>query len=486
MRMESFEFAQSQLQVGVARGDITPPVGIYHRMWGAARHDRSTGVHRPLTATALYLAPADTPAGATSSRVALAVDHCLLWPREMQSLLDAVSQQAQVDRAALAVFFSHTHGAGLMGLERCDLPGGDLIPAYLDDLGSRLAGLVREARGAARRATINYGSGRCALAANRDYFDADRGAYVCGFNPHGRADDTVLVGRITAADGSLLGTLVNYACHPTTLAWDNTLISPDFPGGMREVVEHATGVPCFFIQGASGDVGPREGFVGDPATADRNGRQLGYAALAALESLPPPGQCYAYTGPVVSGATIGTWAYRPISAERAATTRTWGTQCVRVALPYRKDLPRPEDITAELERCRHEERAAQEAGDERRAGEARAMVERAVRRMTRFGQLPPGTIFPLEVDVWRLGDGIWVPLNGEYYNVLQRQLRAAFPERPIVVGTLVNGSQVWYVPDAASYGYGLYQEEVSILARGSLEQLAEALQEAIRQLLGSP
>ena len=23
-------------------------MGIYHRMWGAARHDRATGVHRPL------------------------------------------------------------------------------------------------------------------------------------------------------------------------------------------------------------------------------------------------------------------------------------------------------------------------------------------------------------------------------------------------------------------------------------------------------
>ena len=40
-------------RAGVARCDITPPVGIYHRMWGAALHDRSTGVHRPLTATVL-------------------------------------------------------------------------------------------------------------------------------------------------------------------------------------------------------------------------------------------------------------------------------------------------------------------------------------------------------------------------------------------------------------------------------------------------
>src|SRR5205809_7772519 len=46
---------QTRCRAGVARGDITPPVGIYHRMWGAATHDRATAVHRPLLATLLWL-----------------------------------------------------------------------------------------------------------------------------------------------------------------------------------------------------------------------------------------------------------------------------------------------------------------------------------------------------------------------------------------------------------------------------------------------
>ena len=44
---------QSRCRFGIARCDVTPPVGIYHRMWGAATHDRATGVHRPLSATAV-------------------------------------------------------------------------------------------------------------------------------------------------------------------------------------------------------------------------------------------------------------------------------------------------------------------------------------------------------------------------------------------------------------------------------------------------
>src|SRR5437868_12120030 len=41
--------------LGIAREDITPPVGIYARSWGAAKHDVAAGVHRPLTATALTM-----------------------------------------------------------------------------------------------------------------------------------------------------------------------------------------------------------------------------------------------------------------------------------------------------------------------------------------------------------------------------------------------------------------------------------------------
>jgi hypothetical protein len=53
----------SLLRLGHARVDVTPPVGIYHRMWGAAGHDRATGVHRPLVADVLALGPlgADRP-----------------------------------------------------------------------------------------------------------------------------------------------------------------------------------------------------------------------------------------------------------------------------------------------------------------------------------------------------------------------------------------------------------------------------------------
>src|SRR4029453_15449132 len=127
------------------------------------------------------------------------------------------------------------------------------------------------------------------------------------------ADDTLLVARVSAAaDGATLATVVNYACHPTTLAWENTPVSPHYVGAMQELVEQATRAPCLFLQGASGDLGPRDGFVGDTAVADRNGRQLAYAALSALTAMGPPRTDFQYQGAVVSGATLGAWAHVPL------------------------------------------------------------------------------------------------------------------------------------------------------------------------------
>jgi hypothetical protein len=436
---------------------------MYHRMWGAAAHDRSTGVHRPLTATALYLGPV----GGGPGQAFVALDHCLLWKAEADALRSAAARGSELPPGRITVLFSHTHAAGLIGHERVGLPGGDLIPGYLDGLGAKVGEAVREAAEGAVPATITFGTGRCGLARNRDYVDPS-GEAVCGFNPDGVADDSVLVGRITADDGAPLGGVVNYACHPTTLAWENTLVSPDYVGAMREVVEPAGGL-CVFVQGASGDVGPRHGYVGDPAVADRNGRQLGYAVLSALEDIPPPGMRFRYTGPVVSGTTLGRWDYVPKPPDGGADV--WREFPLEVTLPYRTDLRPTEDVRRELARWQADP-----------SPEARAMAERATRYLSRVRHLPPGDHFPFRTTLLRTGNAVWVPLDGEHYNVLQRRLRERFPDLAVVVGTVADGSNVWYLPAADSYGKGLYQEEVSVVARGSLEQLTDEIARGIREL----
>ena len=467
MRMH-VDTPQSRCRFGLAQGDITPPVEIYYRMWGAATQDHATGVHRPLRATVTALGPLE----GEGRQFIIALDHCVMGRREMDDLLDAVCVGAEILREELFVVFSHTHAAGLMGLERSDLPGGEHIAPYLEQLAQTVTRLAIEAREQMQPATLIYGTGRCDLAAHRDFWDPENETWICGFHPDTPADDTVLVARVQSADGVLLATLVNYACHPTTLAWENTLISPDYPGAMRETIENAIGAPCLFLQGASGELGPVEGFVGDVAVADRNGRQLGHAALSALESLPAPETRFVYRGPVVSGATLGDWRHEPLPESQSQANADWQLDRREIPLPILSGTPSVEQVQAEL--------ADWEAKD---TPDARAMAERKRRMLHRLDQLPPGDAFPIESVVLKIGGAVWVILQGEFYSVLQTSLRERFPGTPIVVATIASHWGASYLPPRELYGKGIYQESIAIVAEGGLETVIEKTGDTIASML---
>jgi hypothetical protein len=373
-----------------------------------------------------------------------------------------------------------------MSRARSHLPGGELIGPYLDELATKCGAAASAAADDADPATLVYGTARCSLAAHRDFWDAASKQFVCGFNPAGPADDTVLVAKAVADDGRTLGTVVNYACHPTTLAWENTLISPDYVGAMREVVEQHTGAPCLFLQGASGDLGPRDGYVGDPAVADRNGRQLGFAALSGLEALPAPGTFFEYAGPVVSGALLGTWKHRPVEPGLAGRYAAWARRDLAVNLPYRLELPTQEATWAELRRWEAEEAAARAAGDAARLSECRARAEQMARQLARLESLPEGKAYPLPVTLARLGGAVWVFTPGELYQQFQLTLRSRFPGLAVVVATVTNDWQPGYLPAAASYGYGIYQESIAAVAPGALEALTEVVSREVRDMVGEP
>ncbi len=469
----------SRVQFALARVDITPPVGIYHRMWGAARHDRATGVHRPLVGDVLILGALD---GSDRLIVRAHLDLCTLAEEQTASLVAGLAEAADVSADDVIVAYSHTHSGGWLVPDRISLPGGELIVPYLTKLRASLAAACREARERLQPVTISYATGRCGLAGNRDYWDDARGIFACGFNPDATADDTVIAARIADASGRPVATLVNYACHPTTLAWENTLISPDFVGAMREVVERESGSPCIYLQGACGDLGPRHGFVGDVAVADKNGRQLGFAALSALASLGPPASDFCYAGPVVSGATLGTWRYEPLSDERECDVTRFAGGSFRVDLPLK---PRPSEAVLRTELADWEARQgeADRSGDVIAARDFGARAERARRWLGRIAALPAGLVYPLPYSVYRLGDAVWVTSGGEPYNLLQRELRRRFDRNPVLFSPLAGGHSVAYLLPADRYGKGLYQEEPSILAPGCLETLIDEIGGRIEALV---
>jgi hypothetical protein len=439
--------------VGVARIDITPPAGIYRRCWGAALHDTARGVHRPLTLTSVaFRTPDDGPP-------LVLVDADLGWwisPALERTFRGQLLAALGLPAERLLFCLTHTHSAPPLTPPEPHWPGGDLLAAYLESLHPTALEAVRRAIDSLQPATIEWHHGRCGLATNRDLQDPTRPAaprIICGFNPEAPADDTLVVGRITAATGRPLATVVNYACHPTTLAWENDLVSPDYVGALRETVEQGGGGMAVFLQGASGELAPRYQYVGDPAIADAHGRQVGHATLATLAGMEPPASALAFAGVVESGAPLAAW--RRQSRQPSAPARSLAAVRRTVELNL-KAWPSTAELAAEFAACTD-----------------RPTAERLRRKLRIREALGDDAVFPLEIWGWRLGEAIVLGTMAEAYSSIQQEVRAALPNHTVVWLNLVNGS-IGYLPPQPLYDFNIYQAWQTPFDRGSLERLAQA------------
>jgi hypothetical protein len=446
-------------RIGIAREDITPPLGIYSRNWGAAKHDTADALHRHLTLTAL------TVASSSERDPLVLIEADLGWwrPQDLFSRFqERLLEELSLESSRFIFALSHTHASAPLMEADASLPGSELLGPWMERVHEAAVSAVRRALEDADEAILDWHKGRCALAAVRDFPDPDPTAdrMICGFNPAAEADDTLLLGRITDLSGTARATLVNYACHPTTLAWENTAISPDYVGAMRETMEEATGATAFFLQGMSGDVAPRYQYVGDVAVADRHGRQLAFAALAVLNAMEPAGQQLSFDHVVESGAPLAVWRHQP--CEHSSELR---------ALELAANLDLKDWPTAD------------ELEQQRRACEDRALEERLRRQRDIRRSLGDGSSFPLPVHAWRIGDAVLVGCAGEAYSQLQLELRSRFPHLAVICMNLINGS-VGYLPPADLYDVDVYPVWQTPFDRGCLERIGKTMVCAIEELQG--
>lgn len=439
--------------IGIARWEITPEGPVFNRNWGAATTEWSTGVHRPLTGTACTF----RVDGDASRRIAfLSLD--LGWWRSREreeAFRAALCKASEIDESDLVVHLAHTHAGPALDPER----NGDWMEALL----ARTVQGLAEAIASEKPSELRWHHGTCDLATHRDFLDPENpNRQVVGFNPERAADDTLLVGRITDREsGAVRGILVNYACHPTTLAWENTLLSPDYPGAMRELVESTCDqAPVLFLLGAAGELAPRLQYTGDTTVADRNGRILGHAVLSALEQIDGAPDGVGYTGAVESGASLGVWRPQTI----AASTVVDGDR-VDFDLPIKSTLATIEEIEREIADTSDPvilERLRRAAG---------------VRRSVGNGPTSRRSIW-----ISRLGNVLFVSLPFEAYSQLQIDLRRALPGFAVIISNCSNG---WggYLATPDLYQLDSYTakqtpwapealETVTRLAMASLERLA--------------
>lgn len=441
--------------IGAAQRDITPPVGIYARNWGAAKTDVATGVHQPLILGCITFQPAK----AEKPLVLITAD--LGWWKNMdderfvrQGVLDAL----EINVANLMICLSHTHAGPSLCRDDASKPGGQYIEGYLMQLRQKAIDAARQALANAVPSTLTWHYGTCNLATNRDLPEPEKNRIVVGFNPDKQADHTLLAGRITNEKGEITGIIVNYACHPTTLAWDNLLISPDYVGAMRDLVQQETNAPCFFLQGGSGELAASEQYSGDTTLAERHGKQVGFAVLATLQDMLSPGKALALNAIVESGAPLAVWRQSSKKASPALSARM-----IDVLLPL-KDLESLDEIKKQWEQC-----------------DDHVLKERLWRKYNVRKAVGNGTTAAIPLWIWQLGNSYFAGQCNEAYSLFQTDMRKQFPDCAIAVMNVVNG-HIGYLPNKEMYDKDIYAVWQTPFAAGSLEKLIDTATETIESI----
>jgi hypothetical protein len=273
--------AAGELRAGVARAEITPPVG--YPMGGyAARQGPSTGVHDPLFATVLLI---------KAEGLSVAIVGCDLRSFPSERIITLARERKLADHVLVAVTHDHS---GPITWEDKSWPKANA--SWFAETEDKILGAIEEASKKLFPARVSAGFGEIYLGHNRRKVGADGKATMFWRNadklPTSPVDPTVGVIRVDDESGTPRAVIVNYACHAVVLGPDNREISADYPGYLaRRIERELPGALCLFVQGGAGDINPyldkqpvaQNGF----GEAEKMGNALADEALKVARKLKP-------------------------------------------------------------------------------------------------------------------------------------------------------------------------------------------------------
>lgn len=452
---------------GTGRRCINPPPGIAHGGWGAQQHEQAAGIDLDLWVTALALADHSTTA------LILDVDIQILTNERADQIRAAVSQATGLPAHNIRASATHTH-SGPVPYKSWIEKGYELVGPWFDNLSRWSAEAACEARANLQPVKMRAGRGECRININRRAATPDGGRFL-GTNRDGPCDPEVLVVKLDALDGQTVATLVNYACHPTIMGPANRLITPDYPGAMKRVVEAAVGGKCLFLLGAAGDQGPVQGFQADVKVYRQLGAVLGHEAAKialGLDCLPTGEQLCEI---IPSGAPLGRYE---------SEFKTHPGLPLQVAdhdipLPLRAGLPEKKVAAEQLQLWKEKLRGARADGDAVAVTEAIYQARRAdiqLRLAEDFGGRPDAGV---RTHFICFGDVALVGCNVEPFCEIGLALKRQSPFPVTLVSGYTNGRRA-YLASAGEWTKGGYEVENSPFDQGAAEVLQR---EIIKTLL---
>lgn len=231
--------------VGMAKADITPPLGTL--LYGYPSERPSNNLLDELKVGAVAVKQGD------KTVVFISADICAMNQDKCDIVAEAIADATGVKKDNILYSCIHTHSAPITrtsagwGTADMDYVSNTLIPKSIEAAKNAISNMEPAVMG------IGYAESYAGI--NRRELTSD-GEVILGQNPDGPYDPTMTAFVFKGTDGKGIGTMIHFATHPTS-AGENLSITRDWPGYMIDRVEEITGAPCMYINGAEGDIGPR-------------------------------------------------------------------------------------------------------------------------------------------------------------------------------------------------------------------------------------
>jgi hypothetical protein len=165
----------------------------------------------------------------------VAIDHIGFSKEHADALRDKIGELLSIPKEKVMLCFSHTHSA----------PNESIEQEYFSFLCNQVKAGVRKAAGQMLPVMAAWGNAFADIGLNR--------RLKCT-----ALDRRIGILKVTdAGSGKLIMLLLRLTAHANVLKADNYLISPDYFGAVRDLLQEKFKCPIMLTQGAAGNVAPK-------------------------------------------------------------------------------------------------------------------------------------------------------------------------------------------------------------------------------------
>ncbi|HDR7688737.1 TPA: neutral/alkaline non-lysosomal ceramidase N-terminal domain-containing protein [Bacillus toyonensis] len=408
-------------KVGVCKVDITPPLGIdfigYHRDTGI------NNIEERIYGT-IFVFEKDV-----IKTVFISIDNIGMLVEDTNFIRERVASRLHVPFERITVVYTHTHSGP-------ETVGDDpLVQSYKTLLVNNVVHGAVTANNNLKLCEVGWSVTTGNIGVNRRERTSD-GKAKMGTNIEGVVDKRI--GMLAIRDvetKELSGVVIFCTAHPNVLKGDSDVLSADYPGMTRELLEKIVNCPVIIVQGAAGNVNAKY----------RGSRE-------ALKQM-----AYTLSGHVLT--MLPTVTYSPIVNVRTVSS----TMQMKL-----KDIPEIDEI----------QKMAQLAEKQWgvNADEWLAIVlekyEQGMRRLS----------IDLEVQLFQVNDGIFSGIPMEPFSETALEMKEILQNELAFFGGYKNG-YIGYLPTKEEFAYGGYEVELSPVVYGPVTNLLMPPEENTAELV---